>query len=431
MNVLLIGGGGREHALAWKLSQSPGVDAIHCAPGNPGTAALAKCVNVPLAATDFDALRAHVAAHHIGLTVVGPEDPLAAGIVDALAAPGHRVFGPSRAAAQLEASKTFAKAFMARHNIPTAAYAAFDDAEAALAHVRAVGVPVVIKADGLAAGKGVTVAHRLDEAEAAIRAAMVDQVFGSAGGRVVIEEFLVGEEASILAFCDGARVVPMASSQDHKAAHEGDTGPNTGGMGAYSPAPVVSDALMREIEATVLVPCVAGMAAEGTPYRGVLYAGLMITHDGPKVVEFNCRFGDPETQVVLPRMETDLLPVLLACCDGTLDQCAIAYRDQPCVTVVLASGGYPGPYEKGKAITGIQEAEADPAVQVFHAGTANRDGALVTHGGRVLNVTATGADLPSALSTAYAAADRIHFEGRHLRRDIGQKALRRLGLADA
>lgn len=429
MNVMLIGGGGREHALAWKIAQSPLVDTVHCAPGNPGTAALEKCRNVPVNPLDFDAIRAHADAHDVGLVVVGPEDPLAEGIVDVLATPARRVFGPAKAAARLEASKAFAKAFMARHKIPTAGYAAFEDPATALAHVRAVGAPIVIKADGLAAGKGVTVAHTVGEAEDAIRAIMVDQVFGTAGGRVIVEEFLVGEEASILAFADGARVVPMASSQDHKAAREGDTGPNTGGMGAYSPAPVVDGAMMREIEATVLAPCVAGMAAEGSPYRGVLYAGLMITADGPKVVEFNCRFGDPETQVVLPRMETDLVPVLLACCDGTLNQCEIAYRDDACVTVVLASGGYPGPYEKGKAITGIDAAEADPDVQVFHAGTADRDGQLVTYGGRVLNVTAVGHDLPQAIARAYAAVDKIHFDGLHHRRDIGQKALRRLGLA--
>jgi phosphoribosylamine--glycine ligase len=427
MKVLLIGGGGREHALAWKMVQSPLVDQLYCAPGNPGIAALPKASCVALNPMDFDALREFVETQAIDLTVVGPEDPLAAGIVDALATATHKVFGPRQAAAQLEGSKAFAKAFMARHHIPTAAYAEFDNAEDALAYVRQQGAPIVIKADGLAAGKGVTVAMDLAAAEEAIHAIMIDRVFGAAGGRLIVEAFMQGEEASILAFCDGKTVVPMASSQDHKAAFDGDQGPNTGGMGAYSPAPVVTPEVMDEILRTVLRPCVEGMAAEGAPYHGVLYAGLMITPEGPKVVEFNCRFGDPETQVVLPRMQSDIVPVLLACCDGTLADCDVRYSEAPCVSVVMASGGYPGGYAKGKVISGIAEALADPAVQVFHAGTRQEGDCVLTNGGRVLNVTATAEDLPKTIATAYKAVAKISFEGAQHRTDIGRKALVRLG----
>jgi phosphoribosylamine--glycine ligase len=428
MNVLVIGSGGREHALAWKLAQSPTVETVYCAPGNPGVARLAKgrCVNIGV--KDFSGIVTFVEANEIGLTVVGPEDPLAAGIADLLSAKGHKVFGPSAAAAQLEASKAFAKQFMARHKIPTAEYGEFDNADAAIAYVREKGAPIVVKADGLAAGKGVTVALDVETAVQAIREAMVDQIFGDAGARVVVEECLIGEEASILAFSDGTTVVPMASSQDHKAVYDGDQGPNTGGMGAYSPAPVVTAAMMRQIEDTVLKPTIAGMATEGIPYVGVLYAGLMITEAGPKVIEFNVRFGDPETQVVLPRMITDLAPVLIACCDGALDRIPIEYSDNPCVTVVMASGGYPKAYEKGKAITGIDDAETDPQVMVFHAGTKQDGDALLTNGGRVLNVTATADTLPKAIDKAYGAVKQIAFEQAHFRNDIGQKALKRLGL---
>lgn len=427
MNVLVIGGGGREHALAWKLAQSPRVARVYASPGNPGIAALDKGALLPALADDPDALAAAIRERGIGFTVIGPEDPLAAGLVDALEAAGCPAFGPTAAAARLEASKAFAKAFMREHGIPTADYACFDDAGAALDHLKGQAYPLVVKADGLAAGKGVTVCHDAAEAEAAVRNAMLDNAFGAAGRRVVIEEFLSGEEASILAFCDGVRVVPMAASQDHKPAYDGDAGPNTGGMGAYSPAPLVTPELMARIQREILEPCVAGMAAGGTPYRGVLYAGLMITDSGPKVVEFNVRFGDPETQVVLPRMESDLLQVLEACRNGSLDQVEIAFGAGACVSVVLASGGYPGSYRKGLPITGIAEAEALPGVVVFHAGTRLEAGELQSNGGRVLNVTASGADIPQAIERAYAAIERIALEDGFYRTDIGAKAIARLG----
>lgn len=425
MNILVIGSGGREHALAWKIGQSDRVDTVYCAPGNPGTDALPKGQNVALGTMDFDAIAAFVSANQVKLVVVGPEDPLAAGIVDALAASPCKVFGPSKDAARIEGSKAFAKAFMVRHNIPTAAYAKFADADQALAYIREQGVPIVIKADGLAAGKGVTVAHDLETAEQAIQEIMVEGVFGEAGASVVVEAFLDGEEASILAFCDGKTVVPMVTSQDHKAAFDGDLGPNTGGMGAYSPAPVVTPALEQEILETILKPAIAGMAKDGTPYVGILYAGLMITAKGAEVVEFNCRFGDPETQVVLPRMAGDIVDVFLACCDGTLDTCKIEYDPRPCITVVMASGGYPKAYEKGNVITGIEDAEQDENVVVFHAGTALKDGNLVTNGGRVLAVTAWDDTLPNAITRAYTGVKKIHFANAHHRTDIAQKALNR------
>ena len=428
MKILVIGSGGREHALAWKIAQSPLVSKVYGAPGNPGIAGLEKGVCVPLAVDDFAGIKAFVEQKEIDLTVVGPEDPLTKGLVDYLEEGGDRAFGPSAGAAQLEASKAFAKAFMERHHIPTAACAVFDDPAAAAAYVREKGAPIVIKADGLAAGKGVTVAMDVDAALRAIDEAMVRHAFGSAGARVVVEEFMAGEEASILAFCDGKTVVPMASSQDHKAVFDGDQGPNTGGMGAYSPAPVVTPELEKSILETVLEPVVRGMAEEGHPYRGILYAGLMITDGGPKVVEFNVRFGDPETQVVLPRMKTDLVQVMLACCEGRLDGEVIEYHEAPCVTVVMASGGYPGNYVKGKPISGIGDAETEPGVCVFHAGTKLENGELLTAGGRVLNVTATGEGLPETIAKAYRAVKRIQFEGAQYRNDIGGKALKRLGL---
>ncbi|NIA13628.1 MAG: phosphoribosylamine--glycine ligase [Nitrospiraceae bacterium] len=426
MNVLVVGGGGREHALVWKIAQSPLVERVYCAPGNPGIATLATCVDIGV--NDFDRLIPFVKEHDIALTVVGPEVPLTRGIADRFAEEGLKVFGPSAGAAQLEGSKAFAKDLMRRYNIPTAAYAEFDDADAAIAYVEEQGAPIVVKADGLAAGKGVTVARTIDEAVGAIREAMTDRVFGDAGAKVVIEECLVGEEASILAFSDGATVVPMVASQDHKPVDDGDRGPNTGGMGAYSPAPVVSAALLDEVERTVLRPCIEGMDRDGHPYKGILYAGLMISENGPKVVEFNVRFGDPETQVVLPRMTSDLVPVFLACCDGTLADAAVEWDDGACVTVVMASGGYPKTYEKGKTITGIEAAEREEGVTVFHAGTKLADGQLVTNGGRVLNVTASGPDVASTIAKAYRAVEQIAFDKAHHRTDIGQKALARLGV---
>lgn len=424
MNVLVIGSGGREHALVWKIAQSPLTEKVYCAPGNAGIGQIATCVEIGV--NDSDKLIAFARDHNIGLTVVGPEDPLAGGLADRFAAVGLKVYGPSQAAAQLESSKAFAKRFMQRHKIPTAAYAEFDNAAEAISYIKEAGAPVVVKADGLAAGKGVTVAHDIDTAIRALRESMEAKIFGAAGAKVVIEECLVGEEASILAFSDGHTVIPMAPSQDHKPAFDHDEGPNTGGMGAYSPAPVVTADMLRDIQRTVLEPCVAGMAEEGMPYVGTLYAGLMITSAGPKVIEFNVRFGDPETQVVLPQMKGDLVPVLLACCEGTLDKTPVEWNDGACVSVVMASGGYPKSYEKGKVIEGIDVAERETGVVVFHAGT-RRDGARVlTSGGRVLNVTATGPDIASTIAKAYEGVRRIHFEKAHYRTDIGQKALKRL-----
>jgi len=425
MKILVIGSGGREHALCWKIAQSPLVARVYCAPGNPGIASLEKGEMVPISARDFDSIAAFIEEKDIALTVVGPEDPLAAGIVDYLAERGELVFGPTAAAARLEASKAFAKAFMQRHHIPTAEAVVFDDPESARRYVQAHGAPVVIKADGLAAGKGVTVARSLEEALDAVDLIMERRVFGDAGARVVVEDFLEGEEASILAFCDGQRVLSLPTSQDHKPVFDGDQGPNTGGMGAYSPAPVVTPELEAVIRDSILRPVVEGMAAEGTPYRGVLYAGLMITREGPKVVEFNVRFGDPETQAVLPRLDSDIVPILLACADGTLEHVSIACSPRSCVTVVIASGGYPGGYEKGKIISGIHDAQQDPDVTVFHAGTALEGEHFVTAGGRVLNVTALADTLEEAVKKVYRAVQAIHFDGAHYRRDIAHRALTR------
>lgn len=423
MRILIVGGGGREHALSWKIAQSPLVSKIYCAPGNPGIAAHAECVDTPV--SNLEALLSFALLKRIDLTVVGPEDPLSRGIVDLFESKGLKVFGPSKAAAQLEASKAFAKRIMEKYAIPTAQHATFTDPDAAIAYIRKNGAPIVIKADGLAAGKGVTVAHTVDEAIAAVLAMMSQKVFGDAGNQVVIEECLVGEEASILAFCDGRTVVPMVPSQDHKAVNDGDTGPNTGGMGAYAPAPVVPREMLPDITRTILQPCIEGMAKEGAPYRGVLYAGLMITRHGPKVIEFNCRFGDPETQVVLPLLISDLVPIMQACCDGKLAASTIDWSNDACVSVVMASGGYPGAFEKGLPITGIAKAEQDEAVKVFHAGTRRSGEQLVTNGGRVLNVTAIGPDIRRAIVGAYNAVSHIHFANAHYRSDIGKKALLR------
>ncbi|MCC6486416.1 MAG: phosphoribosylamine--glycine ligase [Candidatus Hydrogenedentes bacterium] len=422
MKVLVVGGGGREHALVWKIAQSPLVSKVYCAPGNPGIAAHAELVS--LSVGEIDSLADFALSAGIDLTVVGPEDPLSMGIVDTFVTRGLRVFGPCAAAAELEASKSFAKGIMSKYGIPTSAYAEFDNPGDAIAYVRKTGTPIVVKADGLAAGKGVTVAQSIDEAVAAIESMMNAKVFGEAGSKVVIEECLFGQEASILAFSDGVRVLPMAPSQDHKPAFDGDAGPNTGGMGAYSPAPIVPDSVLDEITETVLLPCVRGMAEEGRPYRGVLYAGLMMTPQGPKVIEFNCRFGDPETQVVLPRMKSDIVPLLQACSDGSLEGMSIEWGAGACVTVVMASGGYPGTYPKGIAIKGIPEAARDTGAIVFHAGTKLQGTSLVTNGGRVLNVTAVGEDIPQAIAAAYEGVARIHFDGAHYRKDIGRKALK-------
>ncbi len=422
MKILVIGGGGREHALVWKLARdTPGAH-LYCLPGNAGTAAIG--VNVPISAEDVGGLLAWAARERPDLTVVGPEAPLCAGLADRFRAAGLTVFGPSAAAARIEGSKRFAKEVMHAAGVPTAAAEVFTDSGAARVFIRKKGAPLVVKADGLAAGKGVTVCDTIEEAEHAVAEALDRRAFGDAGCEVLIEECLVGEEASVLALVDGERAFPLASAQDHKRAFDGDRGPNTGGMGAYSPAPVVRDELWPAIRSRILDPTLAELRRRGIEYRGILYAGLMITADGPKVLEFNCRFGDPETQAILPRWDGDLGVALLACARGRLDPAAVRWRPEACVSVVLAAGGYPGSYRKGDPIEGLEEASQMPGVTVFHAGTAIRDGRVVTAGGRVLNVTALGADIREARDRAYAAVERIRFAGAHFRRDIAARALR-------
>jgi len=422
MNVLVIGGGGREHALVWKISQSPKVSKVFCAPGNAGIAEIAECL--PIDPMDTEALLAAAVENKIDLTVVGPEAPLVAGVVDIFEAAGQRVFGPCRAAALLEGSKVFAKTFMARHRIPTASFEVFENADEAKSYIENSLEACVVKADGLAAGKGVIVAGSKEEALAAVDEIMVNKAFGSAGDRIVVEELLEGEEVSILAFTDGKTIVPMVSSQDHKRAFDGDKGPNTGGMGAYSPAPVYTDEIHRTVLQHILEPVIAGMASEGVPYKGVLYAGLMITEEGPKVLEFNVRFGDPETQPVLFRLESDFVDIILAVVEEKLDAVDILWSDKPSVCVVLASGGYPGNYEKGRPIDGLDEVNGEE-VMVFHAGTKLEHGKIVTSGGRVLGVTATGSSLKNAIDKAYESVAKIKFDNMFYRRDIGYKALER------
>ena len=422
MRILLIGGGGREHALAWKLAASPQVEEIVAIPGNPGMASLARCVDMKT--DDLQALADFALTEKIDLTVVGPEAPLVAGLADVFAARGLKVFGPSAAAAQLEGSKKFAKDIMARYGIPTAAYFATTSSEAAKQYIREQGAPIVVKADGLAAGKGVVVAMTESEALAAVDMMMEDKAFGEAGSVLVIEEMMFGEEASLLAFCDGKTVKAMVSAQDHKRVYDGDQGLNTGGMGTYAPAPVMTPALVEAAVKTVLEPMVAAMAAEGSPYQGCLYAGLMITDKGPRVVEFNARFGDPETQVVLPLLQSDLAEILLACAEGRLDETDIQWSDGAAVCVVMASGGYPGNYKNGLPISGLDAAEKNGAL-VFHAGTKMADGQLVTAGGRVLGVVACGKDIVGAQKAAYAAVEQIHFPDVHYRKDIAWRAINR------
>ncbi|OPX92299.1 phosphoribosylamine--glycine ligase [Pelotomaculum sp. PtaB.Bin117] len=419
MRVLVVGGGGREHVLVWKLRQSPRVSEIYCAPGNAGIARQAACVNI--GAEDIPSLLAFAREKAIDLTLVGPEAPLTAGIVDQFQAAGLKIFGPSRAAAEIEGSKVFAKDIMAKYNIPTAGYAVFTDPAEAAAYIEKAGVPCVLKADGLAAGKGVIIANDLRTARAAVRSIMVDRDFGEAGARLVVEECLAGEEVSILAFTDGETVVPMVSSQDHKRAFDNDEGPNTGGMGAYAPAPVYTPEVAKRAMKEILVPMIRALKAEGRTYRGVIYAGLMVSDGKPKVLEFNVRFGDPEAQPVLSLLETDLVEIMEAVLENRLAQIEIKWKPQASVCVVLASGGYPGSYEKGKAIGGLDVVPDD--IMVFHAGTAEKDGRIVTSGGRVLGVTATGPDIPAAISKAYEAVEKIGFDGMHCRRDIGRKAL--------
>jgi phosphoribosylamine--glycine ligase len=417
LTVLVIGGGGREHALAWSLARSPRAGHLYVAPGNAGTATVAQ--NVPIRSDDIAGLRRFALNNGIDLTVVGPEGPLAAGIVDDFQAAGLAVFGPRQAAARLESSKVYAKQFMRDHGIPTAAAAAFTEYDAARAYLLGLDRPVVVKAGGLAAGKGVIVCDDVRQADAALRAMLVEGQFGAAADEVLIEERLSGPEVSLLAFCDGRTVVPLVPARDHKRAYDGDLGPNTGGMGAYAPPPELDQALVSEVTRAVLEPVVAGMAAQGTPYQGVLYAGLMLTADGPKVLEFNCRFGDPETQAILPLLESDLAEIMLACVEGRLSADLVRYRPGACATVVMAAPGYPGDYPRGAPISGLAEAEATGAV-VFHAGTAEAGGRVVTAGGRVLAVSATGPDLDSAVSRAYEGVAAIEFEGAHYRRDIGR-----------
>lgn len=425
MKLLVVGGGGREHALAWCLARSSRVAEVLVAPGNAGTAHEPKVRNAAVAAGDIGGLLRLARAEGVDLTVIGPEAPLVAGIVDAFADTGLRCFGPRRAAAGLEGSKVYAKDFLARHDIPTAAYRSFTDAGAACAWIREHGAPLVVKADGLAAGKGVTLAHSVAEAEAAVRAMLEEGAFGAAGRRVVVEEFLEGEEASFMCLVDGAHVLPLASSQDHKARDEGDTGPNTGGMGAYSPAPVITPALHERILREVIEPTVRGLAADGRPFTGFLYAGLMIGADGtPRVLEYNVRLGDPETQPILLRLRSDLVDLLEAALDGRLDHAHAEWDPRTALGVVLAAGGYPGAYRKGDAIEGLSQADA-PDTKVFHAGTALRDGRVVTNGGRVLCACALGATVAEAREHAYALAARIHWDGVYYRRDIGHRALAR------
>lgn len=424
MRILVIGGGGREHALAWKLSQSKGVEKMYAIPGNPGMAAICECI-AAISITDNIALVEFAKVHQIDLIVVGPEVPLANGVVDAFAAAGLKAFGPSKAAAQIEGSKAFSKDLMKKYGIPTARYEVFTDATAARAYVRAQGAPIVIKADGLAAGKGVIVAATLEQALEAVDSILCDHTFGDAGSRVVIEECLIGEEASLLAFTDGETIVPMISSQDHKRAYDNDEGPNTGGMGTYAPAPVVTRAVLETVQQEILEPAIAAMQKEGCKYVGCLYAGLMITAQGPKVIEFNARFGDPETQVVLPLLDGDLAQIMLACVDGSLKDVAVNWKDGAAVCVVMAAGGYPGDYRKGDAITGIEAAHKGGAL-VFHAGTAETSEGVVTNGGRVLGVTAAAADIRTAVEQAYAAVEQVRFADCQYRKDIAHRAIARL-----
>lgn len=424
MQVLVIGGGGREHTLVWKLAQSKSVTKIYAAPGNPGMKGLAECVDLDIA--DLDGLADWAEKHAIDLTVVGPEAPLVAGIVDVFKARGLTIFGPSAKAAEIEGSKIFSKELMEKYGVPTAFFKVCDNLADARAFVEEKGAPIVIKADGLAAGKGVVVAMTKDEALDALDDMMGHHKFGSAGNRVVIEEFMEGEEASLLAFTDGKNIVPMLAAQDHKRVNDGDQGPNTGGMGAYCPAPVMTAALKEKTVKEVLRPIVDALAKEGRPYSGCLYAGLMIKGDSVKVVEFNARFGDPETQVVLPLLQSDLAEIMAACAKGTLQPEMVEWSDKAAVCVVMASGGYPGSYKKGLPITGLKAAGAMEDVVVFHAGTREEDGKILTNGGRVLGVTTVADDIPSAQQKAYDAVDKIHFEGAHFRQDIAWRALRRL-----
>jgi len=422
MNVLLVGNGGREHAIAWKLAQSKELKKLFIAPGNPGTA---KCgTNVDIKADDYDKLLGFSKDNKVGLAVIGPEDPLAAGIVERFEKAGIKAFGPGGAAAQLEADKAFSKQIMKTNAIPTAESRTFDNFQDAKAYIASRDEAVVVKAAGLAKGKGVFVCDEPAEGIIAAEKIMVEKIFGKAGEKIIVEDKLLGQEASILAFVDGRNIYVLESSQDHKAIGDGDTGPNTGGMGAYSPAPIVTDKIMDQITKEILVPTIDGMNRNGTPYKGILYAGIMITQGGPRVLEFNVRFGDPETQPILMRLKSDLLEAMLATCDGTLDKITLEWDSRAAVCVVMASGGYPNDYEKGKVITGIEEAEAVKDVVVFHAGTAEKNGQIITSGGRVLGVTALGNEIAGAQAKAYEAVGKIKFEKAYCRKDIADKAIK-------
>ena len=423
MRLLVVGSGGREHALVWKLSQSPEVTKLFCAPGNGGIGELAELVDV--STEDVEGLAEFAESKDIDLTVVGPESALAKGIVDLFEKRGLRIFGPTKAAARLESSKAFAKNLMKKHHIPTGQFAVFDDAQAARAYVRQLGVPIVVKADGLCGGKGTIVANTLSEALGAIDLLMEDRIFKQAGERVVIEERLIGEEVSFIVVTDGTNVLPFLPAQDHKRLHDGDKGPNTGGMGAYAPAPVVDAALAKQVMEQVITPTIRAMAAEGLAFKGVLYAGLMITSDGPKVLEYNVRFGDPELQAILPLLKSDLVPMLDDVVEGRLSTAACQWEPASCVCVVLASGGYPGDFQIGKEIRGLASMKDRPEALVFHAGTKKDQKRFVSWGGRVLNVIGVGADLETALKRAYDAIGQIQFDGMTYRKDIGFRALKK------
>ncbi len=422
MKVLVIGGGGREHSLIWKIAQSPEVSKIFCAPGNPGISELAECINITADQTSL--LCEFAVKEDIGLTVVGPEAPLVDGIVDVFSKHNLKVFGPDQKAAILEDSKVFSKLLLRKHGIPTADFKCFDDHSQARHYVLSRGAPIVVKADGLSKGKGVFVCKTNDDALLAIDSIMKDRVFGNAGDQVVIEECLIGEEVSLLAFTDGRTIVPMESSQDHKTVYDGDEGPNTGGMGAYSPVPIMTSELYRGVEKNILVPTVHAMNKEGRPYKGVIYIGLMITSAGPMVLEFNVRFGDPEAQVILTRMKSDIVPIMLATISGGLDNVDLEWFPQASVCVVMAAGGYPGQYDNGKEIKGVDSLKNQEGISVFHAGTKSENEKIVTNGGRVLNVVACGRDIKEAQKKVYEAVSKISFDGAHYRRDIADKAIK-------
>ncbi len=419
MKVLVVGSGGREHAICWKLLQSPKVDKIYCAPGNAGIGEIAELV--PIGAMEFDKLAEFAKANDIGLTVVGMDDPLVGGIVDKFEEEGLRVFGPRANAAIIEGSKAFSKELMKKYNIPTAAYETFDNYEKALEYVKKGDFPVVLKADGLALGKGVLICNNLEEAEAGLNTIMVDKKFGDSGNKVVIEEFLTGQEMSVLSFCDGKTIVPMVSAQDHKRALDGDKGLNTGGMGTFSPSRYYTPELAEECMETIYKPTVEALNREGRTFKGIIFFGLMLTPKGMRVIEYNARFGDPETQVVLPRLKTDLLEIFEACVEGTLDKINVEWEDNGTACVVLASGGYPESYQKGYEITGLEDAKKAPNILVFHAGTALKDGKFVTNGGRVLGITGIGKDLDEAIKIAYEGVKLVDFKDKHYRKDIGVK----------